>query len=62
LLGFVLGPVMEEPVRRAMLIAKGDVTVFVTRPISLAFIIITAIIVVVMVAPVVKKRRGEITG
>jgi putative tricarboxylic transport membrane protein len=42
--------------------AKGDPTVFVTRPISLAFIIITAIIAVVMVAPAVKKRRGEITG
>src|ERR1700722_2833703 len=62
LLGFVLGPIMEEHLRRAMLMARGDPTVFVTRPISLAFIIITAIIVVVMVAPAVKKRRGEITG
>src|SRR6266446_4759521 len=62
LLGFVLGPMMEEHLRRAMLMAKGDATVFVTRPISLAFIIITAIIVVVMVAPAMKKRRGEITG
>jgi TctA family transporter len=62
LLGFVLGPMMEEHLRRAMLMAKGDPTVFVTRPISLAFIVITAIIVVVMVAPVMKKRRGEITG
>ena len=62
LLGFVLGPMMEEHLRRAMLMARGDPTVFVTRPISLAFIVITAIIIVVMVAPVVKKRRGEITG
>jgi TctA family transporter len=45
-----------------MLMAKGDPTVFVTRPISLAFIIITALIIVVMVAPAMKKRRGEITG
>src|SRR5580698_6149565 len=52
LLGFVLGPMMEENLRRAMLMAKGDPSVFVTRPISLAFIVITAIIVVVMVAPV----------
>jgi len=42
--------------------AKGDATVFVTRPISLAFIVITLIIVVVMVAPAVKRQRGEIAG
>src|SRR5215467_14085907 len=60
LLGFVLGPMMEEYLRRAMLMAKGDPTVFVTRPISLTFIIVTAIIVVVMVVPAMKKRRGEI--
>src|ERR1700736_2026201 len=62
LLGFVLGPMMEENLRRAMLMAKGDPSVFVTRPISLGFIIITIVILIVMVAPVVKKRRGEITG
>src|SRR5712671_4389486 len=62
LLGFVLGPMMEEHLRRAMLMAKGDPTVFVTRPISLVFIVVTLIIVVVMVAPAMKKRRGEITG
>ena len=33
LLGFVLGPLMEENLRRAMLIARGDVSVFFTRPI-----------------------------
>ena len=34
ILGFVLGPLMEENLRRAMLIARGDATVFLTRPIS----------------------------
>ena len=34
LLGYVLGPLMEENLRRAMLIARGDATIFVTRPIS----------------------------
>src|SRR6516225_8675303 len=43
LLGFVLGPMMEEHLRRAMLMAKGDPSVFVTRPISLAFIVVTLI-------------------
>jgi len=48
---------MEEYLRRAILIAKGDATVFVTRLISLTFIIITAIIMVVMVPAV--KRWGS---
>ena len=38
LLGFVLGPLMEENLRRAMLIARGDATVFFTRPISAALL------------------------
>jgi putative tricarboxylic transport membrane protein len=49
-----------DHLRRAMLMAKGDPMVFVTRPISLAFIVITVMILIVMVAPAVKKRRGEI--
>jgi TctA family transporter len=61
LLGFVLGPMMEEYLRRAMLMSGGDPTVFVRRPISLAFIIATVLIVVVMVVPSVRKHRGEIT-
>jgi putative tricarboxylic transport membrane protein len=49
-----------DHLRRTMLMAKGDPMVFVTRPISLAFIVITVMILIVMVAPAVKKRRGEI--
>ena len=41
LLGFVLGPMMEENLRRAMLISRGDPMVFLTRPISLGFMIAT---------------------
>jgi putative tricarboxylic transport membrane protein len=55
LLGFVLGPMMEEHLRRAMLMAKGDPTVFVMRPISLAFIIVTLAIVVVMVEAAARR-------
>src|SRR5437762_1652647 len=47
LLGFVLGPLMEENLRRAMLIARGDATVFFTRPIS-AVLLSTAIILLVI--------------
>jgi TctA family transporter len=62
LLGFVLGPMMEEHLRRAMLMSKGDPTVFLVRPISLAFIIATIGIVIVMVAPAVRARRADIAG
>ncbi len=61
LLGFVLGPLMEENLRRALLISRGDPTVFFTRPISLGFMIATALILIVMVLPAVKARRAEIT-
>jgi len=62
LLGFVLGPMMEENLRRAMLMSGGDPSVFVQRPISAAFIIATAVILLVMVLPAVRKRRPEIAG
>ena len=62
LLGFVLGPMIEENLRRALQVSEGDPTVFLTRPISLLFIIITVLILVVMVLPAVRKRRGDITG
>jgi putative tricarboxylic transport membrane protein len=59
ILGFVLGPMLEENLRRAMLMSHGDMTVFVTRPISLAFLIAAALIVVVMVAPAVRKKKEQ---
>ncbi|MGH8700457.1 MAG: tripartite tricarboxylate transporter permease, partial [Burkholderiales bacterium] len=62
LLGFVLGPLMEENLRRALLISRGDPTVFFTRPISLGFMIVTVLIIVLMVLPAVKARRAAITG
>jgi TctA family transporter len=45
LLGFVLGPRFEENFRRAMLIARGDMTVFVTRPISAVFVAMCVILI-----------------
>src|SRR5438477_1283974 len=62
LLGFVLGPMMEENLRRSMLMSGGDPSVFITHPISLAFMIATVAILMVMVAPAARKRRGEIAG
>jgi TctA family transporter len=60
LLGYVLGPMMEENLRRSMLMSGGDPSVFLTRPLSLAFIVATVLILVVMVLPVVRAHRQEI--
>jgi len=59
LLGFVLGPLMEENLRRALLISRGDPTVFVTRPISLTFLILAALSLLVIILPAVRKKRDE---
>jgi putative tricarboxylic transport membrane protein len=62
LLGFVLGPMLEEHLRRAMLMSRGDPSVFVTRPISLAFIIATVLIMIVIILPAVRRRHADIAG
>src|SRR5207344_4648 len=59
-LAFVLGPLMEENLRRAMLIARGDVTVFVTRPISAGLIAVAAGLLVIAALPMIRKRREEV--
>ncbi|WP_332119341.1 tripartite tricarboxylate transporter permease [Azorhizobium caulinodans] len=59
LLGFVIGPMLEEYLRRAMLISRGDPMVFVTRPISAALLILAAIALVVVLLPSVQKTREE---
>jgi len=57
ILAFVLGPLMEENLRRALLISRGDPTVFLTRPISATFLILTALLLVFMILPAVRKKR-----
>jgi len=59
LLGFVLGPMMEENLRRAMLLSRGDPTVFFTRPISLAMLLAAAALLLLIVAPNFRKKREE---
>jgi TctA family transporter len=59
LLGFILGPLMEENLRRAMLLSRGDPTVFLTRPISLAMLIAAALLLLIVIAPTVRKTREE---
>ena len=59
LLGFILGPMMEEYLRRALLIAKGDATVLVTRPISATMLMLAACLLVLVLLPAFGKTREE---
>jgi putative tricarboxylic transport membrane protein len=60
LLGFVLGPLMEENLRRAMLIARGDPTTFLVRPISGTLLAIAGLLLVVAVLPMIRSKRDEV--
>jgi putative tricarboxylic transport membrane protein len=59
-LAFVLGPLMEENLRRAMLIARGDASVFFTRPISAGLLIVSFVLLALAVLPMIRKRRDEV--
>ncbi|WP_434617453.1 tripartite tricarboxylate transporter permease [Tabrizicola sp. M-4] len=60
LLGFVLGPMLEENLRRAMILGRGDPSVFVTRPISLTLLLLTVAVLVIVLLPAIRKKRDEV--
>jgi len=60
LLGFVLGPLMEENLRRAMLISRGDPSVFFTRPISCGMLVVALFLLMIIVLPQIRKKREEV--
>jgi putative tricarboxylic transport membrane protein len=59
LLGFILGPMMEENLRRALLLSRGDWSVFVTRPLSAGLLAAAALLLVVVMLPAIKSKREE---
>ncbi len=59
LLGFILGPMMEENLRRALLLSRGDWSAFVTRPLSAALLIAAVLMVVVVSLPSIKRGREK---
>lgn len=59
LLAFILGPMMEEFLRRTLLFSKGDPSVFFTRPLSAGLLSIAAIMLLLVVLPSVRKKREE---
>ncbi|MGK6315739.1 tripartite tricarboxylate transporter permease [Neorhizobium sp. DT-125] len=60
MLGFVLGPMLEENLRRTMTLYRGDATVFLTRPISATLLAIAIVVLVVTLLPNVRQKREEI--
>jgi TctA family transporter len=59
LLGFILGPMMEENLRRALLLSRGDWSVFVTRGLSASLLAAAAVLIVIVLLPAVKSKREE---
>jgi len=57
LLGFILGPMMEENLRRALLLSRGDWSTFVTRPLSSGLLIAAALLIVIVTLPSISKKR-----
>ena len=60
LLGFILGPMMEENLRRALLLSRGDWSTFLTRPLSAGLLVAAALMIVAVLLPAISRKR-EIT-
>ncbi|MDB5508083.1 MAG: putative tricarboxylic transport rane protein [Hyphomicrobiales bacterium] len=60
LMGFVLGPPMEENIRRSLIISQGDFMVFLQRPISLTLLLAAAALLISVALPFIRKRRVEV--
>jgi len=58
-LGFILGPLMEENLRRAMLLSRGDATVFFTKPISGVLLGVAIFLLLITLTPALRKTREE---
>lgn len=59
LIGFVLGPMLEEYLRRAMVLSRGDMAVFVERPVSAVFLFLGALALAAMILPNIRKKKDQ---
>ena len=59
LLGFILGPMMEENLRRALLLSRGDWTTFATRPLSAGLLLAAVALIVIVTLPSIRNKREE---
>jgi len=60
MLGFILGPMMEENLRRTLLLSLGDPTVFITRPLSAVLLLMAAALVVIVTLPAISRKREAV--
>lgn len=60
LLGFILGPLMEENLRRALVLSSGEWSIFVTRSMSLGLLVLSLLMLLVVLLPSIKKKREEV--
>jgi len=60
LLGFILGPLMEENLRRAMRISSGDPMIFINRPISVGLLIAALLLLLLVALPAIRGKREEV--
>src|SRR5918998_1757821 len=60
LLGFVLGRLMEENLRRALIISRGEMSTFVTHPISAGLLLVAALLLIIALLPSIRKGRDEV--
>ena len=58
-LGFILGPLMEENLRRSLVISRGDPMVFLERPISATLLVLTVAVIALIVLPQIRKSRDR---
>ena len=59
-LAFVLGPMMENNLRKSLILSQGDLTTFLTRPISAGFLIAAALVLVLLALPVLRRKREAV--
>jgi len=60
LLGFVLGPLLEQHLRRALIISRGDPTIFIERPVSAALLLLAAAALFLAILPAIRQKREEV--
>ena len=60
LLAFILGPMMEEFLRRALLFSRGDPLTFLQRPISATMLVLAAGLILLMLLPNLRRKRREV--
>jgi TctA family transporter len=60
LLGFVLGPLLEDHLRRSLIISRGDPAIFIQTPVSAVLLVMAAVAIVLAVLPAIRQKREEV--